>query len=105
MVACLRETPVPFDKWMRVVRRKEEEREEEGKEGKEGKGKNALIVMPAGGGKDDEIGEEGKKRKGSGDSELHIQWDQWIPAGSDEMYHFLRCVAQCPHRTFGAAAE
>ena len=104
MVACLRETPVPFDKWMRVVRRKEEEREEEGKEGKEGKGKNALIVMPAGG-KDDEIGEEGKKRKGSGDSELHIQWDQWIPAGSDEMYHFLRCVAQCPHRTFGAAAE
>jgi hypothetical protein len=32
--------------------------------------------------------------------DMQLKWNQWMPAGTEAMYHLLRCVAQCPLREY-----
>ena len=70
--AFLKETPMPFDKWIRIVR---------------------LHT-------DEEDGSAMALQDGGEESRMELEFDKWILAGSKEMYHFFRRVAQCPFRDF-----
>ena len=76
VMATLSDTPIPFDCWIKVLRLKH-------------KGAEDAIE-----------GDACSTPLGSEEENMEVKWDQWIPAGTDAMYHMLRCVAQCPLREF-----
>jgi len=78
--AFLKETPVPFDKWVRIIRLQQPNNNDDENSG-------AMVVVQSNV-KDDEA------------SMMQLHWDKWILAGTDEFYHFFRTVAQCPYRDF-----
>jgi len=84
IMATLTECPVPFDKWIYIISLNTKGNNNEKHHGGNGDGGERQQI-------EDDLNEEVK---------MQLKWNQWMPAGSKEMYHFLRCVAQCPLRKY-----
>ena len=88
-MATLEETPMPFDKWIKIIQINQAMKPYVLYDDNDSELKQIENKM-----------QEMKTKEIDEEIDMQLKWNQWMPAGTEAMYHLLRCVAQCPLREY-----